>query len=696
MAAMLLTSFSISRADEFKTPPSESELIEILKTKDAPDKAIACKQLAIRGTKECVPELAKLLSDKDLASWARIALEAIPDPAADKALIDATKDLKGKLLVGTINSIGVRKSQDASEPLADLLKNDDKQVASAAAVALGKIGNDSAIKTLRDSLQSSSVRGAVAEGCELCAEKLAAEGKTDEAAKLYEEVRKARVPKQRKLEATRGEIIARGTDGIPLLIEQLRSDDRSFFYIGLMTARQLQGSKVTEALAAELPKLDTNKAIPLVSVFADRNDGSLPITVLDAAKKGDKRLRIAAIGVVGRRGGSSSVPALLEIAGDSDDELAQAAVAALATVPGENVDDVLVSNLSKADGKALARLIQAIGAKRIDATRELMSALKSSNESVRHAALAALGETIKQKDLGVLIDQYVEAKNASDDDVALGALRAACVRMPDREACAAKLADAISRASTKEKSNIVEILAAMGGPKALATIGAAAKGKDADVQDTATKALGKWMTVDAAPVLLDLASEDSGCKYRDRALRGYIRLARQFSMPDDERAQLCEKALKAANRNEDRKLVLEALERHPSKDGLKIVVQAMYFPGMKEDTRRTSLVIAQKVGGDRPEVRQLLAKIGVKPMKIEIIKAEYGSDSTKRDVTVILKKQVRDFPVINLPSSSFNKSFGGDPAPNSPKQLVVQYRIDGKPGNVTIDENGVIMLPTPE
>jgi HEAT repeat protein len=696
---MLLTSISISRAGEdfqFKTPPSESELIEILKTKQAPEKAIACKQLAIRGTKECVPELAKLLSDKDLASWSRIALEAISDPAADKALIDATKNLKGKLLVGTINSIGVRKSQEATEPLAELLKNDDKQIASAAAVALGKIGNDAATKTLRDSLKDSSVRGAVAEGCILCAEKLTAEGKTDEAAKLYEEVRKAKVGKQHKLEATRGEILARGDAGIPLLLEQLGSDDKKLFYIGLMTARQLPGRKITDVLAAELPKLDPKQAAALVSVFADRNDGGLPSAVVDAAKNGDKQLRIAAIGVVGTRGDATNVPALIEIVGDSDNELAQAAASALATVPGDNVDEALVSNLSKVDGKALAGLIQAIGAKRIDAAHELMQPLKSSDKTVRHAALAALGETIKAKDLGILIDQYVEARNASDDEVARDALRAACVRMPDREACAAQLASALSRGSTKEKSNIVEILALMGGPKALATIGAAAKGKDAAVQDTATKALGRWMTVDAAPVLLDLASEGSGCKYRDRALRGYIRLARQFPMADDERAQLCEKALKAAQRNEDRKLVLEALERHPSKDGLKIAVQAIYFPDMKEDTRRTSLVIAQKVGGDGPEVRQLLAKIGVKPMKIEIVKAEYGSETTKRDVTEVLQKQVREFPVINLQSSTYNKSFGGDPAPNSPKQLVVQYRINGKPGKATFDENSVIMLPTPE
>ena len=68
-------------------PPMESKLIAVL-TSDAPpqDKAITCKQLAIYGSKAAVPALAALLPDKELASWARIALEAIPGPAADDAL----------------------------------------------------------------------------------------------------------------------------------------------------------------------------------------------------------------------------------------------------------------------------------------------------------------------------------------------------------------------------------------------------------------------------------------------------------------------------------------------------------------------------------------------------------------------------------------------------------------------------------
>src|SRR5262249_16882509 len=159
----------------------------------------------------------------------------------------------------------------------------------------------------------------------------------------------------------------------------------------------------------------------------------------------------------------------------------------------DNVNAELVSNLSNADGKALAALIKAVGAKRIEATPELMKSLDSSDTTIRHAALAALGDTIKQKDLNVLIAQYVKGKNPSDADVPAKALRAACIRMGDREAVAAALAAAMPSAPTDGNVKVIEILATMGGPKALETIGAAAKGGDNKLQDVATQALGRWM-----------------------------------------------------------------------------------------------------------------------------------------------------------------------------------------------------------
>ena len=96
---------------------AERDLIRTLKSK-APkaDKAIACKRLAVYGSEEAVPALAALLRDPELNSWARIALEAIPGPAADDALRAAMGRLKGRLLVGTINSIGVRRDSKRRGP----------------------------------------------------------------------------------------------------------------------------------------------------------------------------------------------------------------------------------------------------------------------------------------------------------------------------------------------------------------------------------------------------------------------------------------------------------------------------------------------------------------------------------------------------------------------------------------------------
>ena len=99
-----------------KGSPAEKErsLIRLLESNAAPgDKAIACKELAIYGSKDAVPALAALLPDPELASWARIALEVIPGSAPDAALRKAMGRLQGRLLVGTINSIGVRRDAKA-------------------------------------------------------------------------------------------------------------------------------------------------------------------------------------------------------------------------------------------------------------------------------------------------------------------------------------------------------------------------------------------------------------------------------------------------------------------------------------------------------------------------------------------------------------------------------------------------------
>ena len=84
------------------------------------------------------------------------------------------------------------------------------------------------------------------------------------------------------------------------------------------------------------------------------------------------------------------------------------------------------------------------------------------------------------------------------------------------------------------------------------------------------------------------------------------------------------------------------------------------------------------------------------PVEVEIVKAEYGAGSNQTDVTETLRKQVGSLVLIALSNASYNASFGGDPAPGAVKQLKVQYKIYGKPSDVSFAEDAAIILPMPE
>jgi hypothetical protein len=155
---------------------------------------------------------------------------------------------------------------------------------------------------------------------------------------------------------------------------------------------------------------------------------------------------------------------------------------------------------------------------------------------------------------------------------------------------------------------LLDVIAAVGGTKALAAVGAAGKSADTALQDASTKLLGEWTTIDAAPVLLDLAK--SGGNYQTRALRGYIRIARQFTMDDAQRVAMCKNAMQAAKQPAEQKLVIDIYKRNPNVEMLKLAVQAAQTPALKDDAVEAAKTMAPKLP-KTDEVRQLLSKVGL-------------------------------------------------------------------------------------
>ena len=599
--------------------PKESDLIAVLQS-NAPkaDKAITCKQLAIYGTPQAVPALAPLLADKELASWARIGLEAIPGPASDTALRNALGKLEGRLLIGVINSIAVRRDVQAVDPLIKKLDDTDAGVASAAAVALGHIGGEQAAKALAQSLADAptGVRSAVAEGCILCAEWLLAHNRTAEAVKLYDTVRQADVPNQRHLEAIRGAILARGVDGIPLLVEQLESADKNRLGVGLRTARELPGRDVTEALAVELDRLSPARRPLLLLAIADRSDSAVLPIVYKTAQSGRKDLRITAIQILIDLGNVSCVPALLEAATENDAELEQAATETLVRLPGKDVDADLLARLPQARGKLKQVLIVLAGQRQIgEAVSTVESSLHDNNTEIRNAAIQTIGIIGQDPQTDDLVKLLQETNNSAERAGIEKALLAISGRCGAK--CIPHLHPLIQSRDDELHMIGLHALAIIGGPDALAAVKSAIEGAEPSVQDEAVRILSTWPNnwpedSQAGQTLLVLATSTEKMSHQVLGLRGYLQYIRgNKKMGNEQKVARIKDIWSFIKRTEEKRQATSVLGEAPCADALEMLTTLAEEPAVAEEAYSA---MVQVVGRDtrgisRDQRRQVLQTV---------------------------------------------------------------------------------------
>lgn len=605
---------------------SEAELIAVLQS-DAPvfDKAKACQQLAVTGTEKCVPVLEKLLADEKMAHYARFALEPNPAPAVDEAFRGALDTLDGQLLVGVINSIGARRDTGSMGKLESLLQGSEAPVAATAAAALGRMATPESAEILTSALtKPEPLRSAVADACLAVGDTMVKEGNSEQAVGVFEAVRQAEVPRYMQVAALAEKIRTLGADAAPLVAENLRSDDEALFNVGLSMAHVVPGDTVTGALISELENTDASQGrrAKVIAVLQKRGDKAALPAVLDVAKTGSTNVRLSAVHALAELGDASAVPLLLETALQSDKEsLSEAALSSLAELPGEAADQQIKDRLAESKGQAQRVLVELVGLREITAAVPmLLEFARSDQPEISQNALAALGLTIQLEDLPKLVSMLVNAESQERAAVAKQALEKGCQRMPDQDATAAVLLENMEEASMERKSDLFDLLRVTGGDKALDGVAEAANSDDQQMVDAATRVLGKWMTPDAAPVLLKLAKSGPR-KFRVRSLRGYIRIPRQLKVSADKKMDMAVKALNAATRDEERRLVIEdVLARLSSVEALELVMQYLESPGLTKSVCKAAVEIAQDLVKTKPaavaeSMPEVIAAIDDKALK---------------------------------------------------------------------------------
>lgn len=200
--ALRLIDLAVADASrELKSPVArdlERLLISaLMEARFAPGQEYAASKLRLVGSEASIPALAGLLSDPRMSGSARNALEGISHPAANRALRQVLPQLHGPQKIGAIHSLGAKRDTDAVRDLAALLNEDDAQVASAAAYALGEIGTTGAAKALTARLATAgeALKPALYDAGLACAERLGREGHEGEAKALRQALSKSGAPK---------------------------------------------------------------------------------------------------------------------------------------------------------------------------------------------------------------------------------------------------------------------------------------------------------------------------------------------------------------------------------------------------------------------------------------------------------------------------------------------------------------------
>jgi hypothetical protein len=173
------------------------------------------------------------------------------------------------------------------------------EAAAIAAGALGKIGGAASLKALEQALGTApeSLRAVLGEACVTVADGFLVQDKREEAAAAFDRIRASGLlPKRIVAAGFRGAVLARQAAGIPLLLDQLKSDDRDMRRMAFRLARELPGAEATRALAGELSKLPADGQVQLLQAL-----GGVFVAVEPDRKRAAPRLALEDAGTLPRQ-----------------------------------------------------------------------------------------------------------------------------------------------------------------------------------------------------------------------------------------------------------------------------------------------------------------------------------------------------------------------------------------------------------
>ncbi len=551
----------------------EQKLIRVVANPKATyaGKQFACRMLRRCGSEACVDALARLLTDPKLSHMARFALQGNASPKAGQALREALGKVPDELKIGMLSSLGARREAQAVGEIASLLKNQNTRLVETAIRALGSIATPEAANALQRASVPASLEGRRADALMMCADRMRADGKTDQAVAIYSRVLDNAPTAATRGAALRGLALAQGVEAVPRLVALMDAKDETLVEVARRVLIMTPGEEMTKALASRLSAATSTQQVALLDILTARGDKSAGAQVAKLVASKDEAVRLAAVRALGTLGDASCVPALVR-ASMSKDEVAQAAAESLARLRGDEVGVALGKLLESPEATVRAAVLGVI-ARRGDksAAPAVLRLARSGDPAVRKAAIDALGAVAAPEHLPQLADLLVTTKDPGERGGLMRVLTAVANRSDDIEGRTAPLVAVLTKADEDATCRLLGLLGRLGGKNALEAVRARLKARSENVATAAVRALHQWPDPAAAPDLLRVIKTTKNPIHRVLAFRGYVNMANLVaSRSGGEADEMYAQALRLAKSPDEKRSVLGGLGAARSLEALKL------------------------------------------------------------------------------------------------------------------------------
>lgn len=569
-----------------------------------------CRQLSLIGSEQAVDVLIPMLTNPKVADMARYALERIPGAQVDQKLRSSLSQVPDVATrVGIVATLGVRRDTKAVSSLAEYLSQDNAQLATAAAAALGRIGTPEAGKALMEHKDkvSAQVQQRLLDALLSCAENLLDQDKRAEAAKLYEGLSQQENSRVIRIGALRGLAEAKPEELGALIVSVLEREDRDLTPTALSLVARLDNAGQISQVGEKMSGLSgADQVRMLASMSQAAHPAALPY-VKKAARSRDMSVRDGALRAIAVLGDVSCVQILANAATNSQTQ--RTARESLYRVSGPGVDDEIVRLIKDSDEEAIqVELIQSVSARGIDtAVPVLFSAAQSRSRLVQRAAFKALATVGRPQDIPQLSTMLMARPQKAIED-ALVALAAAHDQADEVAASLLRQADS---ASETAKQSVLKVMVRLGDDRGLQFVKQQVLSSNQRTRTEAVRALSNWPTRTPMILAIGIATDDDNLTRRILAFRGYVNMA---VLPSEESPEEVFKALARAMdiaaRAEEKKMVLSALPKAPCKAALAFAQKQLKDPQLRAEAQTAIVGLCDAMAGSAPgQVKEVLTKL---------------------------------------------------------------------------------------